>query len=115
MKSYSFDLSKVDQIFDMLFKAKQIKLVGKHKVPNHEELCRKSYCKWNNSFTHLTNKCIMFCNVIQKRINKKLFHFPNKTEAMEVNTNPFPKLVHVDMITVNWASNNKESNVNTHI
>lgn len=32
---------------------------------------------------------------------------------MEVNTNPFPKLVDVDMVIIKWASNNKESNVET--
>lgn len=32
---------------------------------------------------------------------------------MEVDRNHFPKLVDVDTITVNWALNNRESNVET--
>lgn len=40
-----------------------------------------------------------------------MFRFLDKTEVMEVDTNPFPKLVYVDMITVNWASDCRESNV----
>lgn len=44
-KTYSFDLTKADPIFDMLLEAKKIKLVGRHKIPTHEELHAKDYCK----------------------------------------------------------------------
>lgn len=54
----------------------------------------------DNSFTHFTNKCVVFRNIIQDRIDKKLLRFPNDAGAMKVNTNPFPKLVDVDMISI---------------
>lgn len=44
-RTYSFDLNKADQIFDILLEAKQIKLIGRHKILTHEELRAKDYCK----------------------------------------------------------------------
>lgn len=110
IKTYSFDLTKADKIFDMLLKAKQIKLNGRHKIPTHEELRTKDYCKWHNSFTHSTNKCVLFRNVIQERMNK-LLQFLNEIEAMEVDTNAFLKLVDVDMITINWKSKGEQVDI----
>lgn len=58
-------------------------------IPPREELRERNYCKWYNSFTHLTNKCVLFRNSIQEIINKKLLQFLDKIKALEVYTNPF--------------------------
>ena len=57
---YTFDVSKCDRIFDMLLQGKQIRLRGGHVIPSPEELGRKAYYKWHNSFSYATNDCNIF-------------------------------------------------------
>ena len=57
---FTFDISKCAKIFDMLVQGKQIRLRGGHVFPSPEELRRKAYCKWNNSFSHATTDCNVF-------------------------------------------------------
>ncbi|KAK1698599.1 hypothetical protein QYE76_015296 [Lolium multiflorum] len=55
-KGFDFDLSKTEQIFDLLLKEKQLKLPEGHKIPTPQEMNRP-YCKWHHTFTHATNDC----------------------------------------------------------
>nr|ABA97754.1 retrotransposon protein, putative, unclassified [Oryza sativa Japonica Group] len=54
---YDFDITKADKIFDLLLREKQIQLSAGHTIPSAEELGKKSYCKWHNSWSHTTNHC----------------------------------------------------------
>jgi hypothetical protein len=56
-KGFDFDVSKVEQIFDLLLKEKQLKFPEGCKIPTAQELEGRSYCKWHNSFTHGTGDC----------------------------------------------------------
>jgi hypothetical protein len=57
LKGFDFDVSKVEQIFDLLLKEKQLKFPEGCKIPTAQELQGRSYCKWHNSFTHGTGDC----------------------------------------------------------
>ncbi|KAK1629918.1 hypothetical protein QYE76_004233 [Lolium multiflorum] len=57
MKGFDFDLSKTEQIFDLLLKEKQLKLPEGHKIPTPQEMNGMPYCKWHHTFTHTTNDC----------------------------------------------------------
>ncbi|KAK1653137.1 hypothetical protein QYE76_070942 [Lolium multiflorum] len=54
-KGFDFDVTKAEQIFDLLLKEKQLKLPEGHKIPTVQELNGKPYRKWHNTFTHATN------------------------------------------------------------
>jgi hypothetical protein len=54
-KGFNFDESKVEQIFDLLLREKQLKLPEGHKFPTAQELQGTPYCKWHHLFTHTTN------------------------------------------------------------
>jgi hypothetical protein len=54
-KGFDCDVSKVEQIFDLLRKEKQLKLPEGCKFPIAQELQGRSYCKWHHSFTHNTS------------------------------------------------------------
>ena len=56
--SYTFDVAKCDRIFDELLMNGNIKL--SHAMPPLEELKRRAYFKWHNSFSHATNDCNVF-------------------------------------------------------
>ncbi|GAB2271040.1 hypothetical protein Dimus_038898 [Dionaea muscipula] len=44
-RAFSFDITKVNEIFDQLYNDKQIKLREKYKIPSSEAIMGKRYCK----------------------------------------------------------------------
>jgi hypothetical protein len=89
-KGFDFDMSKVEQIFDLLLKEKQLKLPKGCKFPTAQELQGKSYCKWHHSFTHNTSDCKELRRQIQSAIEQgRLILGQN---AMKVDTQPFPSV-----------------------
>jgi hypothetical protein len=81
---FTFNVGKCDKIFDELLKNGNIKI--NHTVPSTDELKRRAYCKWHNSFSHGTNDCNVFRRQIQSAINEGRLKF----QEMQVDTEPFP-------------------------
>jgi hypothetical protein len=81
---FTFNVGKCDKMFDELLKNGNIKI--NHIVPSADELKRRAYCKWHNSFSHATNNCNVFRRQIQSAINKGRLKF----QEMQVDTEPFP-------------------------
>jgi hypothetical protein len=52
---FTFNIGNCDKIFNELLKNGNIKI--NHIVPSTDELKRHAYCKWHNSFSHVTNDC----------------------------------------------------------
>ncbi|KAK1698396.1 hypothetical protein QYE76_015093 [Lolium multiflorum] len=69
-KGFDFDVTKADQMFDLLLKEKQLKVPEGHKIPTVQELNGKPYCKWHNTFTHATNDCRVWRQQIQMAIEQ---------------------------------------------
>ncbi|KAK1617014.1 hypothetical protein QYE76_022531 [Lolium multiflorum] len=69
-KGFDFDLSKTEQIFDLLLKEKQLKLPEGHKIPTLQEMNGRPYCKWHHTFTHATNDCKVLRGQIQMAIEQ---------------------------------------------
>jgi hypothetical protein len=81
---FIFNVGKCDKIFDELLKNDNIKI--NHTVPSVDELKRRAYCKWHNSFSHATNDCNVFRRQIQWAINEGRLKF----QEMQVDMEPFP-------------------------
>ena len=84
---FTFDVSKCERIFDELYRIGYVKM--SHTLPPPEELKRRAYCKFHNTFSHATNDCNVLRRQIQSAINEGRLVTPN----MQVDQNPFP--VHV--------------------
>ena len=84
-KNYAFDITKADQIFDVLLADKVIRLSDGHKNPKAEDLKGKEYCKWQNSWRHSTNNCVVFHNIIQANVENGVLKFSDKTMGVDVN------------------------------
>ncbi|XP_051118544.1 uncharacterized protein LOC127242877 [Andrographis paniculata] len=56
----TFDVSKADEIFDILLADRQIRIPKGQRLATKEEIKGRPYCKWHNSFTHYTNQCTHF-------------------------------------------------------
>ncbi|KAK1663787.1 hypothetical protein QYE76_051946 [Lolium multiflorum] len=95
VKGFDFDLSKTEQIFDLLLKEKQLKLPEGHKIPTPQEMNGKPYCKWHHTFTHTTNDCKVLRGQIQMAIEQGRLLFGQF--AMRVDTQPFPEVNMVDL------------------
>jgi hypothetical protein len=90
-KTYTFDITKADKIFDYLLEKGQIKLTGNHKIPSAKELKKRRYCKYHNSSMHTTNDCKVFRELIQKAIEKGRIGLEKKKgSSMGIEGHPFP-------------------------
>ena len=63
---FTFDVTKCDKIFNELAKLGKIKF--SHTIPSIEELKRRAYCKFHNTFSHATNDC----NVLRRKIQSAI-------------------------------------------
>jgi hypothetical protein len=81
---FTFNFGKCDKIFDELLKNGNIKI--NYTVPSADELKRRAYCKWHNSFSHATNDYNVFRRQIQSAMNEGRLKF----QEMQIDTEPFP-------------------------
>jgi hypothetical protein len=88
VKGFDFNESKVEQIFDLLLREKQLKLPEGHKFPTTQELQGRQYCKWHHLFTHNTNNCKELRRQIQSSIEQGWLILGQF--IMKVDTQPFP-------------------------
>jgi hypothetical protein len=65
---FTFNVGKCDKIFDELLKNSNIKI--NHTIPSADELKRRAYYKWHNSFSDATSDCNVFRRQIQSAINE---------------------------------------------
>jgi hypothetical protein len=91
-KTYDFDITKDEKVFDYLFEKGQIKLSPGKVILKSEERRSKKYCKVHNSLTHSTNECKVFKQQIQSAIEQGRLTFdkPNKSK-MKIDEQPFPQ------------------------
>jgi len=89
VKGFDFDVSKVEQMFDLLLKEKQLKLPENHKFPMTQELQGRPYCKWHHSFTHPTSDCKELHQQIQSAIEQGRLILAQHT--MKVDSQPLPQ------------------------
>lgn len=80
---------KADQILDILLKDKQLKLSDDHKLLKAHEIKDRKYCKFHNTFSHVTNDCIHFRDIIQRGLTEGRLKFSDKKPDMKVDTEPF--------------------------
>ncbi|KAK1607237.1 hypothetical protein QYE76_030910 [Lolium multiflorum] len=93
-RGLDFDVTKTEQIFDLLLKEKQLKLPEGHKIPTAQEMNKRPYCKWHHTFTHTTNDCKVRAQ-IQMAIESGRLTFGQF--AMKVDRRPFPDVNMVDL------------------
>ncbi|KAK1628192.1 hypothetical protein QYE76_002507 [Lolium multiflorum] len=93
-RGLDFDVSKTEQIFDLLLR-EALKLPEGHKIPTAQEMNKRPYCKWHHTFTHATNDCKVLRAQIQMAIESGRLTFGQF--AMKVDMRPFPDVNMVDL------------------
>ena len=104
-RTYHFDVDRADELFDILLESKYISLPDpRHKIFSKEELQGIEHCKLHSSFTHSTNNCLTFRNIIQEKFDNRILKFQDKPkENMAVDTEPFPEMVDINMVTMSCS------------
>jgi len=110
VKGFDFDVSKLEQIFDLLLKEKQLKLPENHKFPTTQELQGRPYCKWHNSFTHATSDCKELRRQIQSAIEQGQLILAQHT--MKVDSQPFSQANMVELMDPSRGHQNFAFHIN---
>src|SRR4051812_34397704 len=88
-KTYTFDITKCDEIFDLLVKDGQMILPPNSKIPPLEQRKKRGFCKYHGFLGHKTSQCFLFRDLIQNAIKDGRLKFADKTKChMKVDTNP---------------------------
>ena len=88
-KSYGFDITKADKIYDLLLSEGLIKLKPYHKIPSEEEIRNMKYCKWHNATSHDTNECKVFRQQIQLALEQGKLKFEAPKRTMKIDQHLF--------------------------
>jgi hypothetical protein len=86
---YTFDVSKCDKLFDVLVQGGVIKLKEGNVIPTAEILTKRKYCKWHNSYSHITNECNYFHRLVQSALNDGQLTLGDGRK-MKLDVDPFP-------------------------
>jgi hypothetical protein len=90
-KTYTFDITKCDEIFDLLVSDGQIVVQKDLKIPPIEQRKKRGYCKYHNYLGHKTYQCILFRDLVQRALNEGRLKFADKTKPpMKVDVDPLP-------------------------
>jgi len=91
-KTYTFDVTKCDEIFDLLVN-EGIMIVPKGlKLPHLEQRQKRGYCKFHGNFGHNTSRCVVFRDSKQKALDKHRLKFADKQkQTMQVEVDPLKK------------------------
>ena len=89
-KSYDFNVTKANKLFDFLLEKGQIKLPVNHVILPPDQLKNKKFCKYHKTTSHATNDCWIFWQHIQMTIQQGELKF-DTTRTLKVDDNPFPK------------------------
>ena len=103
-KIYTFDVTKCDEIFDLLVADDQVTVPNGLKIPPLEKRKKKGFCKYHNFLGHKTSHCVLFKDLVQRGLNEGRLNFGNKTKPqMQVDVDP---LKDVDAMYAEVASCN---------
>ena len=88
-KTYTFDVSKCDEIYDLLVADGQVVAHKGVKIPPLEQRQKRGFCKYHNFLGHNTSQCSLFRDLVQKGLNEGRLKFGNKPKPqMQVDYDP---------------------------
>lgn len=99
-------MNKTSEIFDLLLENDFVTYSDDHILPTMEEIKGVKYYKYHHIWTHSTNACWVFKNVIMDRIKRRMIE--TLKEVMMVNKTPFLVIGSVNMASIDmrtWLKN----------
>jgi len=91
-KTYTFDVTKCDEIFDLLVNEGIMIVPNGLKLPPLEQRQKIGYCKFHGNFGHNTSRCVIFRDSVQKALDEGMLKFGDRpTQPMQVDVDPLKK------------------------
>jgi len=88
-KTYSFDVTKSDEIFYLLVNEGIIVVPKGLKMPPIEQWKKMSFCKFHGYLGHNTSRCVSFRDSLQKSLDEGRLKFGDKSnKPMQIDANP---------------------------
>lgn len=88
-RTYTFDITKCDEIFDLLVKDGQMIVPLGAKVPPLEQIKKRGFCKYHGFLGYKTSQCFLFRDLVQNAIEEGILKFGDKTRSqMKIDFDP---------------------------
>ncbi|XP_050895649.1 uncharacterized protein LOC127102312 [Lathyrus oleraceus] len=88
-KKYTFNVTKCDEIFDLLVKDGQMVVSHGAKIPHLEQRKKRGFCKYHIFLGHKTSQCFLFRDLVQNTIKDGRLKFGDKTKSqMKIDSDP---------------------------
>ncbi|XP_050875522.1 uncharacterized protein LOC127079146 [Lathyrus oleraceus] len=88
-KTYTFDVTKCDEIFDLLVKDGQMIVPSGAKVPPLEQRKKQGFCKYHSFWGHKTYQCFLFKDLVLNAIQEGRLKFGDKPRSqMKIDSDP---------------------------
>jgi len=105
-KTYTFDLSKFDKIFDLLVTDDIILVPINVKLPPLEQRKKRGLCKFHGFLGHNLSRCTRFKDSVQKALDEGRLKFGDKAkQPMQVDADPMKKAesMYAEIIGINMV------------
>jgi len=105
-KTYTFDVTKCDEIFDLLVNEGIMIVPNGLKLPPIEQWQKKGYCKFQGD----TSCCVVFRDSVPKALNEGRLKFGDKPkQPMQVDVDPLNKAdsMHLEIAGMNMVEISK--------
>lgn len=88
-KTYTFDVIKCDEIFDLRVKDGQMIVPPGAKLPSLEQRKKRGFFKYHSFLGHKTCQCFLFRDLVQNAIQEGRLKFGDKTQSqMKIDSDP---------------------------
>ena len=102
--TYSYDVTKSDEIFDLLVNEGIIVVPKGLEMPPIEQQKRRVFCKFHGYLGHNTSRCFSFRDSVQKTLDEGRLKFGDKlNKPMQIDADPFNQAdsKYVEIVDVN--------------
>jgi len=105
-KTYTFDVSKCEEIFDLLVTDGIILVPPNVKLPPLEQRKKRGFCKFHGFLGHNLSRCTRFRDSVLKALDEGRLKFGDKAkQPMQVDEDPLKKAdsMYVEIIGINMV------------
>jgi len=105
-KTYTFDVSKCDEIFELLVADGIIMVPQNLKIPPLEQRKKGGFCKFHGFLGHNLSRCTRFRDSVQKALNEGRLKFGDKAkQPMQVDADLLKKVdsMYAEIVDVNMV------------
>ncbi|XP_058732818.1 uncharacterized protein LOC131604393 [Vicia villosa] len=102
-KTYTFDISKCEEIFDVLVKDGQILVPPNAKLPPLEQRHKRGFCKYHNYLGHSTSQCFLFRDLVQKSLQEGRLKFAARRMKIDADPLKQEEALFADIVDINMV------------